>query len=190
MEKSQQEWNERWQEKSVDADWQPDPWLQRIVPFLPRGSALDVACGMGRNAVYLAEQGFAVTAVDLSNVALDLLRREAQRRELEIDIRQVDLEGEAQLPAGSFDLVIQFFFLHRPLLMPLLDKVRPGGFAVLRTFSRAGSARFGAVPDAISFAPGELFDLFSGWDLLVHEEGLEPSKKGGTLAGVVARRKE
>lgn len=183
-----QEWNRRWQEKSQDADWRPDPWLQRIVPFLPPGAALDIACGMGRHAIYLAQHGFKVTALDYSPVALELLRTEAQRRQLRIDILQTDLEHEPQLPTRSFDLAINLFYLYRPLLHRVMTLIRPGGFFVLRTFSQVGTEQYGTVRKEISLEPGELLQLFAGWDILLHEEGLEPSKKGGTLAGMVARK--
>jgi SAM-dependent methyltransferase len=182
------DWNARWRAKAADADWQADPWLQRIFPLLQQGQALDVACGNGRNALYLAERGFAVTAIDYSAEALSLLHREAAVRGLTIATNQVDLEAAPLLPAGSFDLILQFFYLHRPLLPLLKVLLKPRGIMVLRTFSRAGPFPGGlANPDFVLNA-GELLQLFSGWEVLVHEEGLEPSKKGGSLAGIVARR--
>ena len=188
MDGSSPDWDARWREKAVTANWQPDTWLQRVRSFLPEGSVLDIACGMGRNTIYLAEQGFAVTAVDKSEVALSLLAAEAQHRGLEIETLQLDLESSPVLPLGPFDLLLNFFYLHRPLLPLELDRVRPGGVAVFRTFSSAGSDQFGAIRPEIALHPGELLEIFSGWEILLHEEGLEPSAKGGSLAGIVARR--
>jgi SAM-dependent methyltransferase len=186
----QDQWNARWRAKAADANWQADPWLQRILPLLHPGRTLDVACGHGRNALFLAECGFSVTSIDLAQEALALLDQEAARRGLAITTRQVDLEVAPHLPAGPFDLVIDFFYLHRPLLPLLGALLRPGGLMVLRTFSRAGS--FPGGPDNPDFVlnPGELLELFQNWDILCHEEGLEPSHKGGSLAGIVARRPE
>ena len=184
----QNQWNARWRAKAADADWQADPWLQRVMPLLRPGRTLDVACGSGCNALFLAEHGFAVTAIDLALEALTLLDQEASRRGLAIDTRLVDLEANPILPAGPFDLVIDFFYLHRPLLPLLGALLRPGGLMVLRTFSCAGP--FPGGPDNPDFVlkPGELLELFQSWDILCHEEGLEPSHKGGSLAGIVARR--
>jgi len=184
----QDKWNARWRDKAANSDLQVDPWLQRVLPLLHPGRALDVACGRGRNALFLAEQGFSVTAIDLAQEALVLLDLEAARRGLAIATRQVDLEMEPLLPAGPFDLVIDFFYLHRPLLPLLGELLRPGGLMVLRTFSCAGP--FPGGPDNPDFVlnPGELLELFQSWDILLHEEGLEPSHKGGSLAGIVARR--
>jgi tellurite methyltransferase len=181
-------WNARWRDKAADLDWQADPWLQRVLPLLPPGRALDVACGSGRNALFLAEHGFQVTAIDLAQEALDLLVREAARRGLTIDTQLVNLEAMPLLPPGPFDLVIDFFYLHRPLLPLLCERLRPGGLLVLRTFSCAGPFPGGPGNPDFVLNPGELPALFSGWEILVHEEGLEPSHKGGSLAGIVARR--
>jgi SAM-dependent methyltransferase len=188
MSELQDKWNARWRDKAATLDWQADPWLQRVMPLLPPGRTLDVACGSGRNAMYLAARGFTVTAIDLSQQALALLDQEAVRRGLAIETRLVDLEAEPQLPPGPFDLVIDFFYLHRPLLPGIGRLLRPGGLMVLRTFSRAGP--FPGGPDNPDFVlnPGELLELFQDWDILFHEEGLEPSHRGGSLAGVVARR--
>ena len=188
MDDSQRKWNSRWREKAAKANWQADPWLQRIRPLLLQGTVLDIACGMGRNAIYLAEEGFVVTAVDISPVALELLEQQATQRKLHIKTAQLDLENDSILPTGPFDLLLNFFYLHRPLLAQELSRVRPGGIAVVRTFSQAGSEQFGEVRPEISLRPGELLEIFSGWTILQHEEGLEPSAKGGSLAGIVARR--
>jgi SAM-dependent methyltransferase len=180
-------WNNRWREKTDDP-WEPDPWLLRIRPLLPGGRALDIACGRGRNALYLAEQGLAVTAIDVSEEALAQLASEAARRKLPVETRQIDLEAAPQLPGNAFDLVLEFFYLHRPLLPQLLQTVRPGGVAVLRTFSSAGAFPGGPGNPDFVLRPGELLEIFAGWDILLHEEGIEPSRKGGALAGIVALR--
>jgi SAM-dependent methyltransferase len=129
-----------------------------------------------------------VTALDVSEEALAQLAAEAARRNLPVETRRVDLEAVPQLPVAAYDLVIEFFYLHRPLLPQVLDAVRPGGVAVLRTFSRAGSFPGGPENPDFVLRPGELLEIFAGWEILLHEEGMEPSRKGGSLAGVVARR--
>ena len=75
-----------------------------------RGRALDVACGKGRNALYLAQRGFVVTALDISSVALDEGRRHAQEHNLTLGWQQADLET-LTLPVDAYDLVINFNYL-------------------------------------------------------------------------------
>lgn len=142
---------------------------------------MDVACGVGRNALFWAEKGFSVTAVDVSETALSLLNEAARQRHLIINTQQIDLESGASLPEGSFDLLLNFFFLHRPLLSQELARVRPGGVAVIRTFSRVGAGQSEQISAAMSLASGELLKIFSGWKILLHGEGLEPSKKRWNL---------
>ena len=181
-------WDNRWQEKAGQP-CEPDSWLLRIRDLLPSGKALDVACGQGRNALFLAEKGMSVTAVDLSEEGLEQLRREASLRKLDIRTRRTDLEAAIpQLPDGVFDLVLVFFYLHRPLLPLLRNAVKPGGMLVLRTHSSAGPFPGGPGNPDFVLRPGELLEEFGDWEILLHEEGIEPSRKGGSLAGIVARR--
>jgi tellurite methyltransferase len=180
-------WNERWREKAVSSKG-PDSWLCEVLPLLPGGRALDLACGNGRNAIFLAERGLSVTALDISEEALAQLQKEAADRGLEVETRQVDLEADPRLPPDTFDLAIDFFFLYRPLLPFLLRSVRPEGVAILRTFSRAGPFPGGPENPDFVLQPGELLEIFKGWEILRYEEGLEASRKGGSLAGIVARR--
>ena len=182
------DWDTRWRERAA-RPLQADPWLLGLAPLLPvAGRALDLACGRGRNALFLAQRGLAVTALDHSAEGLAQLRDAAASRNLQIETRRVDLEADPQLPAAAFDLILQFFYLQRSLLPRLRAAVRPGGLAVLRTFSSAGPFPGGPENPAFVLRPGELLEVFSGWEILRHEEGLEPSSKGGSLAGIVARR--
>lgn len=180
-------WDNRWREKSGHPS-EPDGWLLKVRDLLPTGRALDVACGQGRNALYLAEQGMSVTAVDLSEEALSQLRQEATTRNLDIRTFRVDLEADPAFPDEVFDLVVVFFYLHRPLLPLLRKMVRPGGIILLRSFSSAGPFPGGPSNPDFVLHPGELLEEFADWEILLHEEGVEPSRKGGSVAGIVARR--
>ena len=184
-----EKWNERWADKSSGNGWRVDSWLERHLALVAPGTVLDIACGRGRNAIFLAERGFRVTALDYSSVALRQLKEEADRRGVDIAVGLTDLEKEKpELPPGPFDLLIDFYYLHRPLLARVKTLVRPGGYLIIRTFSSAGQGDPLSIGPDMVLEPGELLDVFSSWEILAHEEGLEPSKKGGTLAGIVARR--
>ncbi len=77
-------WDARYRQGSYRARTHPTELLAEWLPRLPRGRALDVACGAGRNALYLAEAGYEVDAIDISSVALDRLREAAQTRGVEV----------------------------------------------------------------------------------------------------------
>lgn len=184
----QHKWDIRWRERAGEA-LVADPWLLKLNDLLPScGHALDLACGRGRNALDLARRGLAVSALDLSAEALAQLARAAAEEGLQIDCECCDLEAQPPTLMRDFDLVLCFFFLHRPLLPWIRTAVRPGGLAILRTFSSAGRFPPGELEPRFVLQPGELLTLFSGWEILLHEEGLEPSRKGGSLAGIVARK--
>jgi len=188
MDEIREKWNRRWRERA-DEPHEADPWLVRVRPLLPAaGRALDLACGRGGNALFLATQGFSVTALDISEEALAQLATVSARRSLPLQTILADLEAGYHLQEQGFDLVLDFFYLHRPLLPQLLAAVRPGGAAVLRTFSLAGPAPATPINPNFVLRPGELPAIFAGWEILLHEEGLEPSKMGNSLAGIVARR--
>ncbi len=184
----QQKWDTRWAERDFSDGWQVDAWLARHSHILTGGTALDLACGRGRNALYLAEQGYQVTAVDYSGVALDQLRQEAARRHLTLTTIQADLEQQPDLPARRFDLVLSFYYLYRPLLEQMKRLVVPGGTIMLRTFSNAGDFPPCRLAPTMVLSPGELLVTFAGWEILVHEEGQEASRKGGSLVGLIARK--
>lgn len=187
MDSSTVDWNQKWRERAAE-ELVPDPWLQRVLPLLPAGRALDLGCGRGRNALYLAERGYAVTALDASAEGLALLQQQAGKRGLPISLRRQDLEAEPLLPLSAFELVTVFFYLQRSLFPAIKAALVPGGVAVVRTFSAAGDFPGGPRRREFILHPGELLEMFAGWEILLHEEGVEASRKGGALAGIVARK--
>ena len=189
MKDIQKRWDARWQDKNLQQDsMEVDPWLVDIYPCLNPGQVLDVACGNGNNALFMASHGFDVTAIDISMEALKQLNHQSALRNLRIKTCQVDLEDDPVLPEGPFDLILDFFYLYRPLFPKLKKILRPGGLLAVRTFSRAGDFPEIALNPAFVLEPGELTDIFCGWDVLVYEEGKQPSSKGGSLAGILARK--
>lgn len=112
-------WDERY--GSEDRIWsgQPNPQLVDRVAGLRPGRALDVGCGEGADAIWLAQQGWDVTALDVSQVALDKAAAHAERSGVTITCRQTDLDGWAGEP-GAYDLVsAQFMYLPQPALTAL-----------------------------------------------------------------------
>lgn len=155
--------------------------------LLPRGDALDVACGRGRNALWLAEQGWRVTAVDRDAGALRELDREASRRGRSITTASIDLEGAGPaLPGHAFDVIVVMHYLHRPLFPQLLAALRPGGVMVYETFTVAQAARGKPTNPDFLLRPGELRDLVGPLHLLAWREG---EFDGRDVASVVARKR-
>lgn len=172
----------------------PSQWLVENAALLRAraGSgrrALDVASGNGRNALYLAELGFNVDALDISDVAIDGLRAVANERGLPVHARVVDLEDDG-LPADTYDVVVNISYLQRDLFGPLARAVGPGGLLLFETFAAAHAAELRARvnPDFV-LAPNELLGAFP--DLLVqrYSEGVaERSGRPTAVASLVAER--
>jgi SAM-dependent methyltransferase len=124
--------------------WEPNEFLQQIAPNLPPGHALDLACGAGREAVYLADLGWHVVAVDWLPDALargrDLQARYAPDSP-PIRWFEADIENDWQ-PAEPFDLITCFFFLHRPLIQRISHWLHLGGHFLMETFTVEHRAHF------------------------------------------------
>ena len=153
---------------------------------------LDLACGSGRNGVYLVRKGLSVLFADRRQEVLDDIARKLQGNEL-ATYWAVDLErpGCNPLAGYSFASILVFRYLYRPLMPAIKDSVLPGGLVVYETFT-TDQPRFGhpANPDFL-LRPGELEDSFSGWIILHSFEGITRSETGGqeqAIAQIVARK--
>ncbi len=101
------EWDQRYADTPLVWSAGPNQFLVGEVADLPRGRALDLACGEGRNALWLAEQGWQVTGTDFSPVAIDKARQRADQRDLDVAFEVADATDGA--PDGRYDLVIVFY---------------------------------------------------------------------------------
>ena len=185
-------WDERYRNEDAVPERGPAAFLVEHHHLLPeRGRGLDVAMGTGRNALYLASLGYEVAGIDVSGVAVERCREEAERRGLRIEAVQADL-GSYRLPSEAYDVIIDFYYLQRELAPALVAALRPGGVLVFESFTTE-QRRFGWGPQQEEFLlrPGELRTLFPGLEELVYREGLVESQSGrGTkaVAGLVARK--
>ena len=160
---------ERWNRKYLSAELRlekPDWLLTEYRSLLDgEGRAIDVACGMGHNAIFVAEQGYEVVAVDGSIVALDNLRCALHGRDLPIELVAVDLD-DFTLPPSSFDLILVVRFLNRELIPRLKSSLRPGGLFMYRTFNRNLLRDRPAFNPEFLLEPGELAGSFDDFETL------------------------
>ena len=134
-------------------------WVMRWAgQIAARGAVLDLACGAGRHAVYLAGLGHPVSAVDI-----DLSLSDAVRAMSGVEWRQADLEGEAwPFPGCHYAGVVVTNYLHRPLFDHLIAALAPGGVLIYETFAM-GQARYGRPRNpAHLLLPGELLEMVRG----------------------------
>jgi SAM-dependent methyltransferase len=149
----------------------PSAWVTRFAAHLPAGAhVLDLACGHGRHARWLAARGCRVTAVDVDAACGESLTSVAG-----VHFILHDLEASPwPFAAGNFDAVVVVHYLHRPLLPRLGACLRQGGLLLYETFAH-GNAAFGRPrsPDYL-LAPGELLAAFGSLRVLAFEDGYQP----------------
>lgn len=186
---------ERWNERYARDDLEPFPdapaaWLVEHRDLLAAGGrALDVACGDGRNALYLAQHGYAVDAIDASDVVIDALRVAAAERGLAVAPRVLDVEREP-LPDGPYDAIVVMNFLERDLFGPLQEALAPGGLLFYETLAQAHVDELGrSFNPAYLLDRGELLRAFARLEVVAHQEGVvERAGSPRGVASIVARR--
>jgi SAM-dependent methyltransferase len=117
-------WNTRYAGEELVWSLEPNRFVAEEAADLVAGRALDVACGEGRNAIWLARQGWDVVAVDFSSVGLDKARRLAGAAGVSVDWREADVTGWD--PPGEFDLVVvSYLQLSQPELEAVFSRIVP-----------------------------------------------------------------
>lgn len=157
---------------------------------------LDLACGSGRNGLYLVESGVPVTFADVNSAAIEQL----QQHECVVNNQQLvkfwtvdfEQEGETPLVGMSFAAIMVFRYLHRPLFEQIKQAILPGGLIIYETFTQQ-QAQFGRPknPDFLLKA-GELTEIFADWEILHSFEGIVESANNSSqkqaIAQIVARK--
>lgn len=161
-------------------------WVTRCAPLIrPGGTVLDLACGSGRNARWLAQQGWCVTAVDRNAEALARLQGEDH-----ITTRQADLEHEPWPFSGlTFDGIIVCRYLHRPLFPLIAASLAQDGVLIYETFM-LGQEQYGRPhnPDFL-LQRDELLNVFSPLlHVLSFEQGLVGEPGPAFLQRICAKR--
>jgi SAM-dependent methyltransferase len=171
---------------------QPATFLKEIFEGdrwpIPRGRALDLATGQGRNAIFLAEQGFEVLGIDSSPVALEEARRCAKDKFLEVAWQQADLEL-VELPPSHYNLVLNFNYLQRSLVPQIKKTLKPGGWVIFETYlidqRSIGEPKN---PDFL-LRRNELLDFFRDLRVLYYREGKFPhAGEKAFRAGLLAEK--
>lgn len=149
------------------------PLLQHAIKHFPtNASILDLACGSGRNGLYLTELGFNVTFLDRDSDAL------AHITQCITNAQTINGDLESQTPYSlakqAYDVVIVFRYLHRPLMNDICDALKPGGILVYETFTERQAAIGRPKNPNFLLKDNELVDTFSGFEVLHNQQGFDP----------------
>ncbi len=194
------EWDARHRDAANGTAAEPASFVRELLPLLPLGPALDLACGTGRHTLLLAARHQHVTAIDGSGVALDVIEERARAsnqpsRRVEsldtvvaprpgIDLVRADLE-HTMLPENSFALILCVQYLQRSLFAQIERALVPGGMLLFETFTRAQLEFAGGPknPDYL-LGPGELRSAFPSLRLLFYRE----LRAGKGIASLIAQK--
>ena len=135
----------------------------------PSGDALDLACGLGGNALFLARRGFRVSAWDISPLAVARIASLAGRSGLKVEAQTRDVEAEP-IPLAAFDVVVVSRFLARALAGPIGVSLRPGGLLFYQTFVRGKLHPAGPSNPDYLLAENELLELFASLHVVFYRE--------------------
>ena len=141
-------------------------------PELPSGPVLDLAGGAGRNAFFLASLGHRVLVLEKSRSALARLVERGRRELLPVHPVPFDLEDESEpLPPGPFAGAVMSYFVHRPLLGRLAERIVPGGLVLIEGFDRLEAVRRGRPTSPHYWEPFELLRPPVGFSVRAFGEG-------------------
>ena len=189
MSNAAKEWDERYRQGRGMPEEPSALLVENRALLPPKGRALDIATGSGRNALYLASLGFRVTGVDVSRVAVALCREKADRLGLTVETVVADLEGY-RLPVDTYDLVINFHYLQRSLAGPIVQALKQGGVLFFESFT-VDQLQYGYGPKDPAFLvlPGELREMFAGLETLLYHEGVVEGDRGPKAVAQLIGRK-
>lgn len=178
-------WDARYAAGAYSNRKHPTRWLADWLDELPGGRALDIACGAGRNALYLASHGYQVDAIDIS--ATGLARAAALDAAQAVNWIEADLDSEP-LPATAYDLITIVRYVNRPLLASVPPRLKPGGYLLVEQHLTTAADVIG--PRHHRFEPNELLESVQDLRILAYREGLavDPDGRRAALAQLVACR--
>ncbi|NKE36145.1 class I SAM-dependent methyltransferase [Natronococcus sp. JC468] len=181
-------WNEKYDNPEFELPEDPIPELERRIETLPDGRALDVATGTGRNALYLAGQGYDVDAVDVSDEALELARKRATERNVDVDWIRADL-AEFELESGAYDVITVSFFAALEHLPELKEALAPDGVLIYEHHLRStDDVEIGPSSDRYRYRSNDLLRACLDLTILHYEERVRTVTDGSAaVATVVAR---
>jgi len=185
LKSDQQRWDERFRKEGFSLGKEANSFLRKNIHLLPRGKALDIAAGEGRNAVTMALFGCDVDAVDVSPVGLKKARMLAREMGVRIHTFVADLDT-FEIERERYDLIANFYYLSRKLIPKMKKGLRKGGRIIFETYVvDQRDLRTGGPRHLTYFLKNnELLSLFKGFRILLYREGI--FREGGRKKAVAS----
>ena len=190
-------WNRKYTERGMEQlKQEPSPWLIQhknllidILKEKENGKAIDIACGGGRNSFYLADLGFEVEAVDISDVAIDWLKEKARLQNKSVFPNCKDL-SEMSLREQYYQVICNFYYLDHQLFQKYYKALAPGGLLFFETFTKDQLLFNPNMRTSFCLDRNELLNAFRSLHILHYQEGIIEHKDGGkkAVAQLVAKK--
>ena len=183
MIEDKQRWNERYLDNPMPQT--VSPLLEKYIGHAKVGKAIDLACGTGRNTHFLAELGFCVDAVDISDYALDKVKKSATINKIDRDLDSYNLTP------NKYDLIVNINYLNRRLVSQMKEALTSGGVLIFETFIVAhGDFKMPTTNLDYLLRKNELLHSFIGLEVIYYEERIDINLKGERVkvASIVAKK--
>ncbi len=164
-----EKWDRRYADKPAGSP-EPAQVLLEHAYLLPKsGTALELACGRGGSALFLARRGFRVQAWDISRAAIEGLELQAKAEGLEVETGVRDVR-ESPPPPDTFNVICVSYYLERSIVGPIIQALKPRGLLFYQTFIHEKVTDLGPSNPSYRLGPNELLELFAPLHVLVYQE--------------------
>lgn len=181
-------WDERYQNTWEGEVREPSAFLKENFSKLPEGKALDLAMGVGQNAIFLAENGYEVVGIDSSQVAVERAKKYAKEKGVSIQAIKADLTGYT-LPENEFDVVLNFYFLERGLIPQIKRELKKGGMVMFETYTMEHKKFDKPFNPDYLLKENELLHAFLDFKVIFYQEGVvETDGKKKAIASLLAEK--
>lgn len=184
MEQDREKWNKKYKEEEYLLK-EPSDIVKKFASIAPKGKALDIACGLGRNAKYLAKLGFEVDAVDISDVAISQLKNIPNINPILADL------DFYQLPENKYSLILNINYLNRNLFPQIKEALINSGVLIFETFTLDKDKKFDQPKNKnYLLRKNELLRSFSDLYIIYYEEKIitKPNGEKGFISSLVAKK--
>lgn len=187
MEKDREKWNKKYE--TEEYPWEkPSEIVEKFYTLAKnKGKVLDLACGLGRNSIFLAKKGFKVDAVDISDVALQKLKE----KEPQVNTINADLDTY-NIPENTYDLIININYLNRRLVPQIKEALKKDGLIIFETFTLSEDKDIMQPKNKdYLLRPNELLRLFSDLYIVFYQEKkiTKPNGEKAFVSSLVAVKK-
>lgn len=176
---AQNKWNRKYMDRLTNnTPPEPNRRLIDLAAYLKGGTAIDLASGLGGSSIYLAKRGYEMTAIDISDVAVNFVKEQAASQGVPITAKVGDLTKErTYITSRRYDLAVMTYYLDRSFFPLLKQVVKEDGYLFFETFFKHKTAENGHISSQYKLESNELLKEFRDWKILFFEENEQEGRQ-------------